>query len=302
MTLVLETSSSDIHKCPGCGAPCAVDRDSIVAAANAGQRIRIACHKCDHVFTPEQNIASADSNRGSRSAQPHTSTRIGLCGGCGGCFSLQPLDAGNPVLIECPHCAFRMLPDEIARLDARSEMMAMTTAGLAAARPGRRWTRFVVAMLAGGVLLAGVAIFALERFTPDLVRLPLTAAEPASRLAVTDAGFRVAGGDGDAVLVTVSLANLGTAPGAPERLVVKLVDEAGNIILRRPIASREMKLEPGAVRTLVSRMSPPAPVADLLVELTRQTATEQIARGQIARGQIARGQIAREQSPSGQPD
>ena len=37
MTLILETSVSDIHRCPGCGAPCAVDRDRIEAAENAGQ-------------------------------------------------------------------------------------------------------------------------------------------------------------------------------------------------------------------------------------------------------------------------
>ena len=78
-------------------------------------------------------------------------------------------------------------------------------------------------------------------------------------------------------MVTVTLANLGTAAGAPARLVVKLVDAAGNTVLRRPIAAREMELGPGATRTLVSRMVAPAPVADMLVELTRQPAGDPLA-------------------------
>ena len=272
MTLILETSGSDIHRCPGCGASCAVDRDSITAAANAGQRIRIACHKCDDVFTPDNDNHLADADRGSRPTRPHPNTRIGLCGGCGGRFSLQPLTIEDAVLIECPHCAFRMLPDEVARLDARSDMIARTGADLAAARPRRRWKRFILTTLLAGVMLAGLAVAALERFTPDLVRLPVMEAAAAPRIAVSDASFTPVANVEGAVLVTVALANLGTASGAPERVVVKLVDDAGNVILRRPIAAREMMLQPGATRTLVSRMTVPAPVADMLVELTRQPA------------------------------
>lgn len=272
VTLILETSASDIHRCPECGAPCAVDRDRIDAAANAGQKISIACHKCEEIFKPDNDSKLADDVRGSRPTWPHPNTRVGLCGGCGGRFSLQPLAAEEAVLIECPHCALRMLPDEVARLDARSEIMAMAAASLPPARPRQRWMRFILTLFFGGALLAGIAVIALERFTPDLVGLPFMEAAPAPRIMVTDAGFQPASGDDPAVLVTVTLANLGTMVGAPERVVVKLVDADGGIILRRPIAAREMKLQPGSTRTLVSRMAAPAPVADLLVELTRQTA------------------------------
>lgn len=277
MTLILETSVSDIHRCPGCGAPCAVDRDRIAAAENAGQKISIACHKCEDIFTPDNDNHLADEDRGSRPTRPHPNTRIGLCSGCGGRFSLQPLAAEEAVQIECPHCAFRMLPDEVARLDARSEIMAMKAATLPDAKPRRRWTRFLVSLLLGGALLAGIGIAALERFTPDLVDLPfsLYEAAPAARIAVTDTGFQPVGGNGETgdstVLVTVTLANLGTTVGAPERVVIKLLDSAGNMILRRPIAAREVKLQPGTTRTLISRMAAPAPVADMLVELTRQS-------------------------------
>ena len=282
MTLILETPASDIHGCPACGAPCAVDRDRILAAAHAGKRISIACHKCDEVFTPGHDSQRADEDKGSRPTRPHTNTRVGLCGGCGGRFSLQPLAADEAVLIECPHCAFRMRPDEVARLDARSEMMARTGASLPAAQPRQSWTRFLVTVLLGGAVLAGVAITTLERLTPDLVHLPFTVNEvaPTPRIAVTDTGFQPVGSGSGApheVVVTVTLANLGTAAGAPARLVVKLVDAAGNIVLRRPIAAREMELGPGATRTLVSRMAAPAPVADMLVELTRQPAGDPLA-------------------------
>jgi len=210
---------------------------------------------------------------------PHPNTRVGLCGGCGGRFSLQPLATEDPVLIECPHCAFRMLPEEVARLDARSEIIAKTAGTCPPARPGRRGMRVIITLCLGGALLAGAAVAALEHVTPDLVRLPFIEAVPAPRIAVTDAGFQPADPDpgdeqadrGGTVLVTVTLANLGTAAGAPERVVVKLVDASGATILRRPIAAREMQLRPGATRTLISRMTAPAPVADMLVELTRQT-------------------------------
>jgi len=253
-----------------------VDRDRIQAAAHAGKRISIACHKCDEVFAPGHDSRRADEGQGARPTRPHANTRVGLCGGCGGRFSLQPLAADEAVLIECPHCAYRMRPDEVARLDARSEMMAKTSAGLPAARPRQSRTRLLVTLLLGGAVLAGVAITMLERLTPDLVHLPFTvnAVAPAPRIAVTDTGFQPVSGDSappHEFVVTVTLANLGTAAGAPERLVVKLVDAAGNVVLRRPIAAREMQLGPGATRTLVSRMTAPAPVADMLVELTRQS-------------------------------
>ena len=81
-------------------------------------------------------------------------------------------------------------------------------------------------------------------------------------LSRTDSSFRAVGEGGATVPVTVSLANPGT--GAPERVVVKLVEDSGNIILRRPITAQEMKLQPGATRTLITRMAAPAPVPDCL--------------------------------------
>jgi len=274
VTLILETPGSDIHQCPGCGAPCAVERGHIHAAAQAGQKVSIACHKCDEVFRPDHDNRIADHDRGALhnryTGLPHSNTRIGLCTGCGGRFSLQPLAADERLLVECPHCAQRMAPDEVGRADARGEILAAALASLPPARAGRRWTRWIITLSAAGMLIAGIALVALERVTPDLARMIPVAATPAPRIAVHEAGFRpIIDAGVETVLVTVTLANLGTAAGAPERVVVKLLDAEGNMIMRRPIAAREMTLQPGTTRTLVSRMNPPAPVADLLVELVR---------------------------------
>ena len=67
-------------------------------------------------------------------------------------------------------------------------MMAKTGAGLPAAQPRQSWTRFLVTLLLGGAVLAGVAITILERLTPDLIHLPFTVNEvvAAPRIAVTD--------------------------------------------------------------------------------------------------------------------
>ncbi|MGC6454660.1 MAG: hypothetical protein ACON31_12220 [Candidatus Puniceispirillaceae bacterium] len=272
MTLILETPESDIHQCPGCGAPCAVERERIRAASNAGQRVSIACHKCDAIFRPDNDTRIADDVRGAPPGRSQPNRRIGSCNACGNSFSLHPLDAGDAVLIECPHCAHRMFPDEVASLDARREIMAKAVAQLPPARPRRRWMRGLIATCLGGVLLAGVAGATLEGFTPDLPKLPFATAPSVPRIAVTDTAVRTVTGDDRSVLVSVTLANLGTAEGAPEKVVVRLVDAEGDTLLRRPIAAREMTLQPGASRTLVSRMSASAPVADLFVELTRRPA------------------------------
>ena len=95
-------------------------------------------------------------------------------------------------------------------------------------------------------------------------------AAPAARLAVTDAGFSYSGDDENALLVTVTLANLGTAEGAPERVTVNLLDAEGNILMTRPIASRELTLAAGSSRTLVSRVAmSPGVVTDVAVDLKR---------------------------------
>ena len=84
-------------------------------------------------------------------------------------------------------------------------------------------------------------------------------------------GFTPSDDGENALLVTVTLANLGTARGAPERVTVKLLDADGNVLMRRPIASTELTLAPGATRTLVSRMSAaPGLVTDVAVDLRRR--------------------------------
>ncbi|MEC7304889.1 MAG: hypothetical protein VXU47_02875, partial [Pseudomonadota bacterium] len=73
------------------------------------------------------------------------------------------------------------------------------------------------------------------------------------------------GADG-AVVVTVGFANLGTAPGAPERIVVSLLDATGEPVITRPIAVREAPLAPGGRRLLTARMSvTPERVSDIAV-------------------------------------
>ena len=75
MTLILETPESDIHRCPGCGANCAVDRTVVARAADAGQQVRIACHKCAEVFRPRND----NPNSPSRQSAPASNPRVGLC-------------------------------------------------------------------------------------------------------------------------------------------------------------------------------------------------------------------------------
>ena len=273
MTLILETPASDVHRCPGCGANCAVDHDVLSAAANAGKQIRVACHKCDEVFRPSNDNPDTPA----RPSIPNPNTRVGLCGKCGQKFSVPPLAANEQVVVECPHCAHHMTPDNIGRASARQEVLQAPSAAAelkqASKRRHRSWLRATLWFLIGGAVLAGAAVAALEQMTPNSTPLAGLTSPPAPRLAITETGFTPATGseDGnDAVLVTVTLANLGTAAGAPEWVVVKLLDADGSVLMRRPIASREMTLAPGSSRTLVSRMTAvPGQVADMLVELNR---------------------------------
>lgn len=271
MTLILETPVSDIHRCPGCGANCAVDHDVLIAAANAGKQVRVACHKCDEVFRPSNDNPDNPARRGP------PSPRVGLCAGCGQTFSVPPLNTDEQLVVECPHCAHHMTPDTIGRASARHEVLPepSTVSRLkpTSKRRRRSWVRVVWSLLIGGAVLAGAAVAALERITPNSTPLAGLTSPPAPRLAITDTGFTPAGVSGagdDAVLVTVTLANLGTAAGAPEWVIVKLLDADGELLMRRPIASREMTLDPGSSRTLVSRMAAvPGQVTDIVVELSR---------------------------------
>lgn len=270
MTLILETPVSDIHRCPGCGANCAVDRDALSAAANASKQVRIACHKCDEVFRPSNGNPDSPARPGS------PSPRVGLCGRCGQTFSVPPLGADEQVLVECPHCGHHMTPGNIGRASARHEILPEPSAASrlkpAGKRRRRSLLRVVWSVLIGGAVLAGAAVAALERMTPNSTPLAGLTSPPAPRLAITDTGFAPAGDGegGGAVLVTVTLSNLGTAAGAPEWVIVKLLDADGELLMRRPIASREMTLDPGSSRTLVSRMAAvPGQVTDMVVELSR---------------------------------
>ena len=115
-------------------------------------------------------------------------------------------------------------------------------------------------------LLAGFAATAVFKITPMPAPFGLDAVA-APHFAVTEARFDAAldGADG-AVLVTVGFANLGTAPGAPERVVVSLLDATGEPVITRPIAVREAPLAPGGRRLLTARMSvTPERVSDIAV-------------------------------------
>ncbi|MCH2555622.1 MAG: hypothetical protein MK030_10185, partial [SAR116 cluster bacterium] len=118
MTLILAAPDSDIHRCPACGANCAIDHGMLDTAANAGQKVRIACHKCDEIFRPV-----TDNSAGSaRPSRPHPNRRVGICAACGDRFAVPPLAAEEFVLVQCPHCWHQMAPDEIGHANARHEL------------------------------------------------------------------------------------------------------------------------------------------------------------------------------------
>jgi len=240
------------------------------AAANAGQKVRIACHKCDEIFRPFTG-SSAGSARPSR---PNPNHRVGICAVCGDRFSVPPLADDDYVLVECPHCGHHMAPDEIGHADARRELFdginTATGQRFAGNGSGWGWLQKAIWVIVSGGLLAGAALAVVERVTPNSTPLPGLMAAPAARLAVTDTGFSYSGGDENVLLVTVTLANLGTAEGAPERVTVNLLDAGGNVLMTRPIASRELTLSAGSSRTLVSSMAmPPGLVTDVAVDLKR---------------------------------
>ena len=135
---------------------------------------------------------------------------------------------------------------------------------------GRGWLQTAIWVIVSGAILAGVGLAVIERVTPNSTPLAGLMAAPAARLAVTDAGFSYSGDDENSLLVTVTLANLGTAEGAPEWVTVNLLDAEGNILMTRPIASRELTLSAGSSRTLVSRVAmSPGLVTDVAVDLKR---------------------------------
>lgn len=265
MTLILETPKSDIHRCPACGAQCAVERDLMALARDAGQRIRVACHKCDEVFQPLNDNVSTDILPGAaQPSRPNPNPRVGVCSTCGGSFSVPPLAAGEAVMVECPHCRHLMQPDEVGHADVMDEFAGiMQPPSKLQKRAGT-----VLALLLAGALLAGFAAMAIFKVTPMPTPFGLDAVS-APHFAVTEARFDAAldGADG-AILVTVGFANLGTAPGAPERVVVSLLDASGAPVITRPIAVREAPLAPGDKRVLTARMAvKPDRIRDIAVSL-----------------------------------
>jgi len=263
MTLILETEQSNIHRCPACGAQCAVEKDVVTRARNSGQQIRIACHKCDEIFQPlNDNSPVATAAKPSR---PNPNPRVGVCTACGGSLSVPPLNAGEAVMVECPHCRHLMPPDEVGRADALADLPAPPPP------PSHRQklAGTALALLLAGGLIAGFAASAVFRITPPLPTPFGLEVTPAPHFAVIAADFDAAldGADG-AVLVTVTIGNLGTAAGAPERVAVTLLDMAGNAVMSRPIAVREAALAPGDERTITARLSvPPEGIEGLKVSI-----------------------------------
>ena len=263
MTLILDPPQSDIHRCPACGAQCAVQKDLVVRAHNAGQQIRIACHKCDEIFQPlNDNSPTAAAARPSR---PNPNPRMGVCTGCGETLSVPPLKAGEAVMVECPHCRHLMQPDDIGRVDALADLPASPPPP----SQTQRIAGTLLALMLAGILLAGFAASAIFRITPPLPTPFGLVVSPTPYFTVIAADFETAldGGDG-AVLVTVTLANLGTAAGAPERVEVSLLDMAGKTVISRPIAIREAALAPGGARKITARLSvPPDGIEDMAVTI-----------------------------------
>ena len=263
MTLILDTQQSNIHRCPTCGAQCAVQKDLVARARDSGQQIRIACHKCDEIFLPLNDNSPVHAS--AMPSRPNPNPRVGVCTACGGSLSVPPLSAGEAVMVECPHCRHLMPPDEVGRADALADLPPPP----APPSPRQRLVGTLLALCLAGILIAGFAASAIFRITPPLTAPFGLEARAAPHFAVTAAGFDAAldGGDG-AVLVTVTLANLGTAAGAPEQVAVTLLDADGGTVASRPIAVREAALSPGDRRTTTARLSvPPEGVEDMTVSI-----------------------------------
>ena len=165
-------------------------------------------------------------------------------------------------MVECPHCRHLMQPDEVGHADVMDEL----TDVLQSPSARQKLVGTILSLLLAGTLLAGFAATAVFKITPMPAPFGLDAVA-APHFAVTEARFDAAldGADG-AVLVTVGFANLGTAPGAPERVVVSLLDATGEPVITRPIAVREAPLAPGGRRLLTARMSvTPERVSDIAV-------------------------------------
>ena len=269
MTLILETRQSNIHLCPSCGAQCAVEKDLVAQARNSGQQIRIACHKCDEIFQPLNDNSPIPA--AAKPTRPNPNPRLGICTSCGDSLSVPPLSAGEAVMVECPHCRYLMQPDEVGRTDA----LAGLSLPALPPSPRQRLVGTLLALLLAGILIAGFAASAVFSLTPPLPTPFGLEVGTTPHFAVTEARFDAAldGGDG-AVMVTVTFANLGTVAGAPEQVAVTLLDNAGNVVVSRPIAVREAALAPGDERTITARLSvPPDGIEDMKVTI-REAGTD----------------------------
>ncbi|MDA9930331.1 hypothetical protein N9E91_03725 [Alphaproteobacteria bacterium] len=301
MTLILETPRTDIHRCPECGAQCAVEKSALSAAANAGQSVQIACHKCDEVFRPGKDTkpqndtgrvekdtgsnfadspAKADQNS-KRAANASIDNEfrgrvgplIGSCPKCRNHFSVPPMPAQD-IMIECPHCKSVMTPDSVGRLNARSEILAsrLTTTP----PPKKRMSLFfklIIGMFLAGSLMAGVLAGALFEITPkasNFAGLGNLVAGDTPRVVVSETMFHQITDDGaPIIMVSVTLSNLGTGDGAPDKISVALFDIDGKLIVNRVIASRPLPMIPGETRAFVARFAAPdRPVYNVEANLT----------------------------------
>lgn len=276
MTLILETPQSNIHRCPACGAQCAVEKDLVARAHDSGQHIRIACHKCDEVFQPLNDNSAVPA--AARPSRPNPNMRTGICRACGDSLSVPPLKADEAVMVECPHCQHLMQPDEVGHADALAGLPPPSRQAPARQPSARqKLVSTWIALLLAGCLIAGFAASAVFKITPPMPApfgLEITATP---HFAVTEARFEAAldGADG-AVLVTVTVTNLGTAAGAPERVSVTLLDSAGAPVTTRPIAVREAALAPGESRTITAQLSmsadgPADRIEDMTVSIVEAT-------------------------------
>jgi hypothetical protein len=290
VTLVLETPNSDIHECPACRAQCAVDRSAMNTAARDSQQVRIACHKCDMLFMPLKEDAgrglaasSATDNDSIQSAPAAAADagqtentladdnlRYGKCPKCTGTFLMPTTPVAEDILVECPHCSRKMPPLAIMRIDARTDI-AMSGNPQALARPARRHTgivKYAAVLLLGGGIIAALPAMVILGMTPGASMFESTAAA-VPHFAVSNASFRpVSDASGSGVIVTVNLANLGTAEGTPQTVYVSLLDADGKEITRRQIARFAPPMAAGETQALVARFTAPAtPVADIKVSL-----------------------------------
>jgi hypothetical protein len=156
------------------------------------------------------------------------------------------------------------------RIDARADI-TMSTNPQARAKSARRHDdliKYVAALMVGGGIIAAVPAMVILGLTPG-ASIFESAVPATPHFAVSNSSFRpFSDANGSGVIVTVNLANLGTAEGTPQIVNVTLLDTEGQEITRRQIARFAAPMAAGETQALVARFtSPAAPVADIEVSL-----------------------------------